>query len=67
MAEYEDGPITHVEEKDHGKRLIDQIKDYLNNTPKEQLERDFFEIRCKCEGIFLRSEGIDPQRRECKT
>ena len=52
MAEYENGPITHVEEKDHGKRLVDQIKDYLNNTPKEQLERDFFEIRCKCEGIF---------------
>lgn len=61
MAEYEDGPITHAEEKDHGKRLVDQLKDYLNNTPKEQLERDFFEIRCKCEGIFR------PQRRECKT
>ena len=29
MAEYEDGPITYVKKEDHGKRLIDQLKDYL--------------------------------------
>lgn len=50
MAENEDGPITYVE-KDRSKKLVDQLKDYLDNTPKEQLERDFFEIRCKLEGI----------------
>ena len=57
MAEYEDGPITYVEEEDHGKRLVDQLKNYLENTPKEQLERDFFEIRCKCEGIDPNDEN----------
>ena len=57
MAEYEDGPITYVEEEDHGKRLVDQLKNYLENTPKEQLERDFFEIRCECEGIDPNDEN----------
>lgn len=53
LGEYDDGPITYVEDvkEDHGKKIVDQLKDYLNNTPKEQLERDFFEIECKCEGI----------------
>ena len=57
MAEYEDRPTTYVKKEDHGKRLVDQLKDYLNNTPKEQLERDFFEIRCKCEGIDPNDEN----------
>ena len=49
--DYEDGPIMYVEEEDHNKKLVAQLKDYLDNTPKEELEREFFEIRCKFEGI----------------
>ena len=48
---YEDIPIMNVEEEGHNKKLIDQLKDYFDNTPKEQLERDFFEIQCGCKGI----------------
>lgn len=32
-------------------KLSDQLKEYLENTPKEQLEQDWFEIQCKCEDI----------------
>ena len=55
--DYEDGPITYVEEEEHSKNLVKQLKDYLDNTPKEQLERDFFEIRCECEGIDPNDEN----------
>ena len=49
--DYDYGPIMYVEEEDHNKKLVDQLQDYLDNTSKEQLEREFFEIRCKFEGI----------------
>ena len=55
--DYEDGPITYVEKEEHSKNLVNQLKDYLDNTPKEQLERDFFEIRCECEGIDPNDEN----------
>ena len=55
--DYEDGPIMYVEEEDHSKKLVDRLKDYFDNTPKEQLERDFFEIRCACEGIDPNDEN----------
>lgn len=55
--DYEDGPITYVEEEEHSKNLVKQLKDYLDNTPKEQLERGFFEIRCECEGIDPNDEN----------
>ena len=55
--DYEDGPITYVEEEEHSKNLVKQLKDYFDNTPKEQLERDFFEIRCECEGIDPNDEN----------
>ena len=55
--DYEDGLITYVEEEEHSKNLVKQLKDYFDNTPKEQLERDFFEIRCECEGIDPNDEN----------
>jgi hypothetical protein len=39
--------------------LSDQLKEYIENTPKEQLERDWFEISCRC-------EGIDPNKPNAK-
>jgi hypothetical protein len=47
MSEYYDGDP----EEDRAKSLSAQLKKYLEETPREQLERDFFEIECKCEGI----------------
>lgn len=56
-GDYDDGPIMYVEEEDHNKKLVAQLKDYLDNTPKEQLERDLFEIECECEGIDPNDEN----------
>ena len=55
--DYEDGPIMHVEEEGHNKKLADQLKDYFDNTPKEQIEKDFFEIQCECKGIDPNDEN----------
>lgn len=56
-GDYDDGSIMYVEEEDHNKKLVAQLKDYLDNTPKEQLERDLFEIECECEGIDPNDEN----------
>lgn len=48
-----------VIEEDAGKNMVDNLKEHLANTPKEELEREFFEIRCEY-------EGIDPNDEDAK-
>lgn len=48
MAEYYDGDPN---EDKKSESMLEQLRKYLDETPKEQLERDFFEIECTCQGI----------------
>lgn len=45
------GPIANDFLNERAKTLVDELKDYFENTPQEQLDKDWKEIEEKCGNI----------------